>query len=200
MHGKSGKIVIEEQERWTLGDIMALFDGVFAAHYQTRLIKGGDEPLYRPATDQTPYHQVIFARGYFASALHEISHWCIAGKERRLLEDYGYWYLPDGRNGQEQQAFENAEIAPQALEQLFTQACGRTFHVSVDNLGGEVEVDRDAFAQRVAARAQRYLAEGLPQRANAFYLALARYYQQGNTLEQAIAAGRALLAATEVSA
>ena len=47
-------MVIEEQERWTLGDIMALFDGVFAAHYQTRLIKGGDEPLYRPATDQTP--------------------------------------------------------------------------------------------------------------------------------------------------
>ena len=42
-------MVIEEQERWTLGDIMALFDGVFAAHYQTRLIKGGDEPLYRPA-------------------------------------------------------------------------------------------------------------------------------------------------------
>ena len=70
----------------------------------------------------------------------------------------------------------------------------------MDNLGGEVEVDRDAFAQRVAARAQRYLAEGLPQRANAFYLALARYYQQGDTLEQAIAAGRALLAATEVSA
>ncbi|BBI75125.2 hypothetical protein HAALTHF_44280n [Vreelandella aquamarina] len=45
--------------------------------------------------------------------------------------------MPDGRNGQEQQAFENAEIAPQALEQLFTQACGRTFHVSVDNLGAK---------------------------------------------------------------
>ncbi len=197
---KSGDMVSDEQERWTLNDIMALFDGVFALHCQTRLIKGGDEPLYRPATVATPYHQVIFARGYFASALHEISHWCIAGKKRRLLEDYGYWYLPDGRNAQEQQAFENAEIAPQALEKLFTHVCGRTFHVSVDNLGGEVEVDREAFAQRVTARAQRYVAEGLPQRANAFYVALARYYQHGDTLEQATAAGRALLEASEVSA
>ncbi len=183
-----------------IDDLILLFDGVFADRYRTRLVRGEDEPIYLPADGRHDHHRIVFAHGFFASALHEISHWCIAGKERRLLEDYGYWYLPDGRNAQEQQAFENAEIAPQALEQLFTQACGRTFHVSVDNLGGEVEVDRDAFAQRVAARAQRYLAEGLPQRANAFYLALARYYQQGDTLEQAIAAGRALLAATEVSA
>ncbi|CAM3732942.1 Elongation factor P hydroxylase [Halomonas casei] len=60
------------EERWTLEDITALFDGVFGQRYQTRLIRGDDEPLYRPANNETPYHQVIFARGYFASALHEI--------------------------------------------------------------------------------------------------------------------------------
>nr|WP_246129628.1 elongation factor P hydroxylase [Halovibrio variabilis] len=177
------------QDRWTLDDITALFDGIFAQRYQTRLIRGGDEPLYRPATSEIAYHQVIFARGYYASALHEISHWCIAGERRRQLEDYGYWYSPDGRDAEQQVAFENAEIAPQALEYLFTQACGREFHVSVDNLGGEVDVDRDAFAARVAARAQRYVQEGLPARANAFRQALRAYYQQGLTLDVAIEQG-----------
>jgi len=199
MNDESGNMVTHEKERWILDDIMALFDGVFMEHFHTRLIKGGDEPLYRPANGECPYHQVIFARGYFASALHEISHWCIAGDKRRQLEDYGYWYLPDGRNAEQQRAFERAEIAPQALEQLFTHACGRTFHVSVDNLGGDVDVDRDAFAQKVAARAQRYMDEGLPARANAFHTALTHYYQQQGSRNDAIAKGEACLAPYRVA-
>lgn len=181
--------------RWILNDIVTLFDGIFADSYQTRLVKGGDEPLYLPATRDRPYHQIIFARGYFASALHEISHWCIAGDKRRQLEDYGYWYLPDGRNAEQQQAFEQAEIAPQALEKLFTQACERTFHVSVDNLGGDVDVDREQFSRKVAARARRYQEEGLPARAHAFYVALTRYYQCADTLNKAIQQGRLTLRA-----
>lgn len=177
------------QDRWTLADITALFDGIFSKHYHTRLIRGGDEPLYRPADSKTPYHQVIFARGYYASALHEISHWCIAGEKRRQQEDYGYWYSPDGRNAEQQAAFENAEVAPQALEYLFTRACGRHFHVSVDNLGGEIEVDRDAFQKKVMARAERYEYEGLPIRADAFLHALNVYYQQGGKCEAAITQG-----------
>nr|WP_301282896.1 MULTISPECIES: elongation factor P hydroxylase [unclassified Halomonas] len=180
-------------ERWTLADIIALFDGLFADTYQTRLIKGGDEPLYMPADDATSCHRVIFARGYFASALHEISHWCIAGAERRLREDYGYWYLPDGRDADQQAAFERAEIAPQALESLFTHACNRPFHVSVDNLGGAVEVDRAAFEAKVLARAERFEREGLPLRARAFRHALKRFYQDGEPLAHAVAAGRAIL-------
>nr|WP_246009148.1 elongation factor P hydroxylase [Halomonas nanhaiensis] len=180
-------------DRWSLEDIIALFDGVFAPHYQTRLVRGGNEPLYRPASAETPYHQIIFARGFYASALHEISHWCIAGARRRQLEDYGYWYLPDGRNAEEQSAFEQAEIAPQALESLFAGACGRIFHVSVDNLGGDVEVNREAFAEKVEARKQRYLQEGLPTRANALYVALTSFYQRKEPLADAIAQGRAVL-------
>lgn len=186
-------MVTQEQERWTLEDIVALFDGVFLNSYQTRLIKGGDEPLYRPATAPIPYHQVIFARGFFSSALHEISHWCIAGEKRRQLEDYGYWYLPDGRNAEQQVAFESAEIAPQALEYLFTQACGRNFHVSVDNLAGDEPVDREAFHKKVMARVERYECEGLPLRAKAFCHALNAYYQQRVSREVAITQGLDML-------
>jgi elongation factor P hydroxylase len=181
------------QDRWTLADIIALFDGVFAKHYHTRLIRGGDEPLYRPANSEIPYHQVVFARGYYASALHEISHWCIAGAQRRQLEDYGYWYCPDGRGAEQQKAFEQAEIAPQALESIFTHACGREFHVSVDNLGGDIDVDSEAFAARVEARAQRYLEEGLSTRATAFQVALKRFYYHQETLAKAVAQGHAVL-------
>ena len=91
-------------------DLITLFDTRLGAQYNTRLIKGQDEPLYLPAGKACSYHQIIFAHGYFASALHEISHWCIAGPARRLLEDFGYWYLPDGRNAQQQKSFEQVEI------------------------------------------------------------------------------------------
>ncbi|WP_417421893.1 elongation factor P hydroxylase [Halomonas sp.] len=185
--------MVHTHDKWLLEDITALFNGIFMPRYQTRLVRGKDEPLYRPADEQTPYHQIIFARGFYASALHEISHWCIAGAKRRQLEDYGYWYLPDGRNAQEQSAFEQAEIAPQALESLFADACGRTFHVSVDNLGGNVEVDRAAFAEKVNARKQRNLQEGLPTRANALYVTLTSFYQCEEPLAAAIAQGRAVL-------
>ncbi|MGR4067546.1 elongation factor P hydroxylase [Halomonas sp. LR3S48] len=172
-----------------LEDVIALFDGLFQQRFDTRLVRGGDEPLYLPADEESPWHRVIFARGFYASALHEISHWCIAGKARRQLEDYGYWYLPDGRNAEQQRRFEAAEIAPQALEMLFSHACGLCFHVSVDNLGGETEVDREDFHGRVAARAARFVSEGLPPRAEAFRIALAAFYQQGLAHDEAVQAG-----------
>ncbi|RTQ98339.1 elongation factor P hydroxylase [Halomonas nitroreducens] len=176
-----------------LEDVIALFDGLFLPTYRTRLVRGGDEPLYLPADVETPWHRVIFARGFYASALHEISHWCIAGARRRALEDYGYWYLPDGRDAAQQRAFESVEVAPQALESLFAAACGRRFNVSVDNLG-EVAVDREAFQARVAARAARYEAEGLPRRAAAFRRALEGFYGEGLSHDAAVARGREMLA------
>lgn len=177
-----------------LEDVIALFDGLFQPSYNTCLIRGGEEPLYLPADDSMPFHRVIFANGFYASALHEISHWCIAGARRRQWEDYGYWYLPDGRGAAEQQDFEEVEVAPQALELLFSRACGLPFNVSVDNLGGEAEVDRDAFRARVEARAARYQRDELPRRAAALERALRAFYHQGADLEHAAAAGRAILA------
>lgn len=58
----------------------------------------------------------------FNSALHEISHWTIAGAKRRLLPDLGYWYAPDGRTKEQQDLFEQVEIKPQAIEWLFAQS------------------------------------------------------------------------------
>jgi elongation factor P hydroxylase len=177
-----------------LDDIIALFDGLFQGPFATRLVRGGDEPLYLPADADCPFHRVIFARGFYASALHEISHWCIAGERRRRLVDYGYWYLPDGRDAAQQRDFEAVEVAPQALELLFSRACGRRFQVSVDNLGGEVAGGRDAFHARVEARAGRYVRDGLSERAAAFRTTLHAFYRQGRPVVEALAAGRAQLA------
>lgn len=60
--------------------LIEIFDGCFAEDFNTRLIKGDDEPIYLPADAEVPYHRIVFAHGFYASGLHEISHWCIAGK------------------------------------------------------------------------------------------------------------------------
>ena len=100
--------------------IVSLFNQQFLASYNTQLVCCEEEPIYRPANASHPHHRIIFAHGFFASALHEIAHWCIAGKERRLLEDFGYWYQPDGRTSKQQAEFEKVEIKPQALEWIFS--------------------------------------------------------------------------------
>ncbi|WP_110664669.1 elongation factor P hydroxylase [Salinicola halophilus] len=170
-------------------DLIALFDALFAESYRTRLVRGDDEPLYAPADAEHAHHRIIFAHGFFASALHEISHWCIAGAARREQEDYGYWYEPDGRDALRQAEFERVEIAPQALERLFSEACDKPFRVSVDNLDG-AESNRERFAQHVAERAVYYRQHGLPTRADAFHRALLGYYREGMSLAAAAALGR----------
>ncbi len=160
---------------------MALFEATFFAEFNTRLIRGGNEPVYLPANDITSYHQIVFAHGYFSSALHEIAHWCIAGEARRKLEDYGYWYCPDGRNEQQQNEFERVEIKPQAIECAFTLATGRKFSVSTDNLHG-AEPDRDAFTQAVYKQLEWYELHGFPARAETFITVLKRSF--GTTTQQ----------------
>ncbi|PTY37343.1 hypothetical protein BGP77_07405 [Saccharospirillum sp. MSK14-1] len=133
--------------------------------WQTQLVAGVDEPIYVPAAEERSLHCIVFAHGYFNSALHELAHWCVAGPERRLLDDYGYWYCPDGRNAQQQAAFEQVEVKPQALEWWFAQACGRRFRTSRDNLGGE-DSDSRPFREAVQRQALGYLHDGLPDRAH----------------------------------
>ncbi len=106
------------------------------SHLNVNLVKGDFEPEYFPAIDSTPA-RIQFAHGFFNSALHEISHWSIAGDQRRLLPDLGYWYAPDGRTAEQQALFEQVEIKPQAIEWMFAKAFGRKFRVSLDNLTGE---------------------------------------------------------------
>ncbi|WP_427981259.1 elongation factor P hydroxylase [Agarivorans sp.] len=146
--------------------LICLFNHCFV-DYDTVLVAGDDEPLYLPKGQGRAQHQIIFAHGFFASALHEIAHWCIAGEQRRLLEDYGYWYHSDGRNQQQQHAFEQVEVKPQALEYAFCLAAGRPFQVSVDNLSG-FQSDRHAFGAAVEQQYQYYLKQGFPLRAQRF--------------------------------
>lgn len=157
--------------------LIELFHHCFYHDYRTELVAGDDEPLYQPAQHVGDSHKIIFAHGFFASALHEIAHWCIAGEQRRKLEDYGYWYEPDGRTAEQQAQFEKVERKPQALEWLFSRCAGVPFQVSVDNLGG-IEVDRAAFTRAVHSQLCDYLANGLPPRAERFAKALAQHYQQ----------------------
>ena len=132
-----------------------LFNGLFAP-YAVQLVRGQNEPEYLPATADKPA-QVIFAHGFFSSSLHEVSHWCIAGKRRRQLVDYGYWYAPDGRSEQQQHAFESLEIKPQAIECLFSLSCHQPFRVSQDNLFANFDTSQSTFAQDVYQQVKHYL-------------------------------------------
>ncbi|MFA7554368.1 MAG: elongation factor P hydroxylase [Spongiibacteraceae bacterium] len=156
-------------------DLIAIFNQLFVESENTQLIRGGDEPIYLPADSECSFHRLIFAHGFFSSALHEISHWCIAGAERRKVLDYGYWYAPDGRTEQQQLAFERVEVKPQALEWILSKACGKKFRVSVDNLTG-AETNTQAFKQAVYQQVLDYAEQGLPKRAQLFFNRLCAFY------------------------
>ena len=162
-------------------DLVRLFDRVFSESENTRLIRGEGEPVYLPASSKCHYHQVVFAHGYFSSALHEISHWCVAGPERRKLEDFGYWYKPDGRTTEEQALFEQVEVVPQAFEWILSVAAGFAFRISADNLSGQAR-DNTEFITKVHKEVQRRLVIGLPKRLGEFVAVLQGYYQQENSL------------------
>ena len=168
------------QDLFRYQDLIELFEQLFLDTTNTRLIKGEDEPIYLPMDDDNLNHRVVFAHGFFASALHEIAHWCLAGERRRQLVDYGYWYAPDGRDEEQQRAFEQVEVKPQAIEWAFCLACGKSFDVSIDNLSG-VETDRQAFRLNVFKQLQDYVKTGFPKRAGQFIEALCHFYQQPST-------------------
>ncbi|AGH81567.1 hypothetical protein PCNPT3_08145 [Psychromonas sp. CNPT3] len=158
-------------------DLIHLFAQTFHAQYNTLLVCGEDEPIYLPAKAPHLAHRIIFAHGFYASALHEISHWLVAGEKRRLIEDYGYWYEPDGRNAIQQKEFEKVEIVPQAIEWALAVSCGFSFDVSVDNLNG-ASVDRFSFKKRVHTQVLHYLEFGFSARTTQFLKACQAFYQR----------------------
>jgi elongation factor P hydroxylase len=157
-------------------DLIVLFNTAFTKKQNTVLVRGDHEPIYIPAKNAAQNHQIVFAHGYFASALHEIAHWCIAGQRRRLLEDYGYWYSPDGRDEVQQTEFEKVEVKPQAIEWAFSCASGKPFSVSTDNLNG-APVDKQVFHLAVKKQVLIYLESGFPSRASHFIDILHGFYQ-----------------------
>ncbi len=155
--------------------ICAVFASCFADHAdplcRARLVRGGDEPQYRPPTRLRPWAEIICARGLAASCLHEAAHWLRAGPERRLLSDYGYWYEPDGRDDAAQAQFEQSEIEIQAIEWILAQAAGVRFYISADNLRSPEP--SAAFRAAITAAIGRRLAQPLRGRFGLLATALA---------------------------
>ena len=148
---------VTDSEQAATDWLINLFNDLFVDQHVV-LVRSDGEPEYFPAQDTHPA-RIEFAHGFFASALHELSHWCVAGDARRRLPDFGYWYAPDGRTAAQQQAFERVEIKPQALECLFTLACGRQFQVSQDNLFADFDTSDSTFADDVYQQVESYIAE-----------------------------------------
>ena len=147
----------DENEKTATDWLISLFNTLFSEQ-QVILVRGNGEPEYFPAKDNQPA-RIEFAHGFFQSALHELSHFFIAGEQRRQLSDFGYWYAPDGRTAAQQQAFERVEIKPQALECLFSLACGRDFQVSQDNLFADFDTSGSTFAHDVYQQAKEYIVD-----------------------------------------
>ncbi|MDC0173287.1 elongation factor P hydroxylase [Gammaproteobacteria bacterium] len=175
--GKLNVIVIIESIK--LAVINEIFAAEFSEAFAIELIGGAEEPLYLPAGPKSSSAKIFYRRDYLASALHEVAHWCIAGKARRAMEDFGYWYNPDGRSAAQQNKFELAEVKPQALEWMFSVACKKPFQVSTDNLTGNGQGDNAMmFRLAVMAQAQRWCLCGeMPVRGLQFLHALMDYYE-----------------------
>jgi Uncharacterized protein conserved in bacteria len=45
-------------------DLIALFNACFLEKYNTRLVKGGEEPLYLPADTSRAHNELFFAHGF----------------------------------------------------------------------------------------------------------------------------------------
>ncbi len=162
--------------------VVAIFNRLFRTSENTILQTGACEPFYQAAlADQTA---IIFSReDFLSSALHEIAHWCIAGVKRRQLDDFGYWYNPEGRNPQEQQAFEQVEIKPQAVEWALSLACEHTFHFSADNLSEGIEASA-RFQTAVHSQLAQYLKNStLPERAQILFDHLNQKIRNNVTVE-----------------
>ncbi len=151
--------------------IEKVFYECFYQAFATRLMGGADEPLYTPAAAGVEA-KVFYRADYASSALHEAAHWCIAGAARRRQRDYGYWYEPDGRDDNQQRAFEQVERLPQALEWHFALAAGVRFHISADNLDAAPQATA-GFSESVLQKARELCQTGLPDRAELFRRSLA---------------------------
>ncbi len=156
-------------------DLIAIFNKCFQDSHNTVLIGGADEPLYRVADRNTSCHRIHFTRNYFASGLHEIAHWLVAGEARRLQEDYGYWYAPDGRSLEQQAEFEKVEAKPQALECILARAAGFPFRVSADNAEAGL-LPSTEFCERIFHELQRYCNGRLNERSLKLISALSDFY------------------------
>jgi elongation factor P hydroxylase len=172
--GAAERVSAAEPTPFLSARLERVFNTCFYTRYKTRLSGGAAEPVYQPGRVVGECNALYYREDYFASALHEVAHWCIAGTQRRQQPDFGYWYAPEGRCLNQQRAFELVERKPQALEWYFSRACGYRFQVSADNLelANAGLHDVTAFQHAVLEQALQWQQQGLPARAAVFYKAL----------------------------
>ncbi len=152
--------------------IAELFNSVFAGKYNTVLCGGATEPLYLPGSEETGIpSRLCFSHDYPRSALHEISHWCIAGAKRRKLPDFGYVYVPPPRATAEQKRFFELELKAQTLEYIFCEAVDIRFSPSADNLMVTMET-LTRFMQSIIELSVKWKCKGLAGDAGLFLQAL----------------------------
>ena len=156
-------------------DLVNIFAECFEQSHNTVLIAGAEEPLYQVADQDCSKNRIYFTRDYYASGLHEIAHWLVAGEERRRLEDYGYWYAPDGRSEEQQAEFEKVEAKPQALECILSRAAAFPFRVSADNAEAGL-MPSEEFCHAIFKQLQNYCEGALNERSQKLIEALSSYY------------------------
>jgi elongation factor P hydroxylase len=142
----------------SLPRLIALLNNEYLGQFNTQIIGGFDEPFYKASVVGEPA-EIQYSYDFIRSALHELSHWCVAGEERRKLDDYGYWYAADGRNQQQQDEFFKLEVRPQTIEWAFSIICGVNFEASVDNLNNSV-LGVDEFKNNLVNKMNKYIAVG----------------------------------------
>lgn len=153
--------------------IAACFNACFEQSEMTSLIGGSAEPLYVPGNGEQ-LARLYYREDYAASALHEIAHWCIAGRDRRKREDFGYEYTPAPRTAQQQGKFYALERRTQALESIFAEAAGLKFRVSADNLAAEATEFARAV-QHLVPQVRQWMLQSVDSRARTFARALAAW-------------------------
>ncbi len=166
--------LLKDKGRLNLDELILIFNDMFFASHNVRLEGGAKEPVYLPVSPDCSINRLIFRSDFISSALHEVAHWCLAGRLRRRHIDYGYWYNSDERSVAQQNIFEKVEVKPQALEWIFSIASDNTFNISIDNLNGNVE-SSGYFLKSVSCQALNWCSEPLPSRAQFFTKALTYY-------------------------
>ena len=156
-----------------LDELVTLLNHHYLGQYNTTIVGGFDEPFYKTFVSEQAA-QIQFSHDYIRSALHELAHWCVAGKERRKLDDFGYWYAADGRNQQQQNEFFQVEIKPQAIEWAYSIVLGINFEASVDNLGTQVQ-GVDEFNDNLKKQLKQYVTNGFPKRTQEILALFSKY-------------------------
>jgi len=181
-------------------DLEQIFSQCFLEDFATVLIGGWPEPYYLPRgwsldsletgdrvrielsrMDTERVSMLCYRSSFFASALHEVAHWCIAGESRRKQSDFGYWYVPECRDARQQNDFQRVEVRPQALELLFSIACDYPFRASYDNPDldngsfGTAKIQQE-FTRQILKAGYAYVDEEIPARASHFMMALGEFY------------------------